>query len=250
MSNPFRSMRKGINLATDYDRKLREAWAAEWAKSLPADDLVLDAGAGDGHLRALFPQQRYLGVDIDPKPGDVELIQGDLHELPNDDESVDHIISLEVFEHLHHPEVALGELARVLRPGGTLCMSVPQGGAEHEQPYDFYRYTQFSLQRMAEAHGLEVERISMKGGYFRRLSSEIRDLPFVVFPENRKYAVPFAAHAMRLALVGIFTIGVATLLKHADRFDRSPAYTTGYFCIFRKPARVENKQDKAQLESV
>jgi SAM-dependent methyltransferase len=46
--------------------------------------------------------------------------------LPFPDRSFDHVIAAEVLEHIPQDEVAIGEVARVLRPGGTLAVSVPR----------------------------------------------------------------------------------------------------------------------------
>lgn len=59
-------------------------------------------------------------------PGvDGSSVRGDAHRLPFPDDSFDRIIASEVLEHLPHDDVAIRELARVLRPGGTLAVTVP-----------------------------------------------------------------------------------------------------------------------------
>jgi SAM-dependent methyltransferase len=50
---------------------------------------------------------------------------GDACRLPFADDSFDRIIASEVLEHVPDDEAALAELARVLRPGGTLAATVP-----------------------------------------------------------------------------------------------------------------------------
>jgi len=231
------ALRSALNVATDYDRRLRERWAGEWGRTLPAGGMLLDAGAGDLHLRRLFGTQRYVGLDIRPRcpDGGSVAVKADLHAVPLADSSVDNVVSLEVLEHVRHPDAVLSELSRVLRPGGAVCLSVPQAGSEHEQPFDFYRFTTFSLTALAADAGLEVHTIKMKGFYFRRLSAELRDLPFAVLPENRTYRFPLVALGLRWGLVALFTFVVATLLLPLDALDRNRTYTTGYFCIFVKP---------------
>ena len=230
-------LRNRLNLVTDYDRRLRETWAKEWGRSLAKEAVVLDAGAGDTHLRHLLPGKKYVGVDVRPRAshvGKVRLCAGDVMSLPIRPSSVDHILCIEVLEHVSDPRQALFEFASVLRTGGTVCATVPQAGCEHEQPYDFFRFTTFSLQKLAQDTGFSVDEIRMKGGFFRRMSAELRDLPFVVFPEDQSYRWNKAALLTRWALVGFFTFVVATLLLPLDRFDRSKVYTTGYFVILRK----------------
>jgi SAM-dependent methyltransferase len=46
--------------------------------------------------------------------------------LPLADGSVDVLLSLEVIEHLHDPDLLLDEARRVLRPGGALVLSTPR----------------------------------------------------------------------------------------------------------------------------
>jgi SAM-dependent methyltransferase len=53
------------------------------------------------------------------------LVQADALALPFPDRSFDRIIAAEVLEHIPEDTRALGELARVLRPGGTMAVTVP-----------------------------------------------------------------------------------------------------------------------------
>ena len=52
-------------------------------------------------------------------------VQGDAVGLPFDDDSFDRVIASEVLEHIGDDESALAELARVLRPGGRLAVTIP-----------------------------------------------------------------------------------------------------------------------------
>jgi SAM-dependent methyltransferase len=58
------------------------------------------------------------------------ILRGDGYKLPFRDNSFDCIIASEILEHLHEDDVALGEIARVLKPGGQLAISVPTYGPE------------------------------------------------------------------------------------------------------------------------
>jgi len=51
--------------------------------------------------------------------------QGDATRLPLPDGGVDRVIASEVFEHIPHDAGAMAELARVVRPGGTIAVTVP-----------------------------------------------------------------------------------------------------------------------------
>lgn len=56
--------------------------------------------------------------------------RGSGYELPFRDGTFDCVIISEVLEHLEHDENALREVSRVLKPGGTLAVSVPREGPE------------------------------------------------------------------------------------------------------------------------
>ncbi|MGR9091234.1 MAG: methyltransferase domain-containing protein, partial [Gammaproteobacteria bacterium] len=79
------------------------------------------------------------------------------------DDSIDHCLLLDVLEHIPDPERALGEIARVLKSGGTLLLQVPFLYPVHDAPLDFQRWTQFGLTRLAGKYGFRVERESALG---------------------------------------------------------------------------------------
>jgi ubiquinone/menaquinone biosynthesis C-methylase UbiE len=231
-----RSVRRRLDAMTDYDKRLRERWVADWADGLEPRATVLDVGAGDAHLASPFRRQRYLALDIDPEPSPrrVTTIIGDGLRLPFKDGSVSHVLSIQVLEHVTDPQAALLEMARILPSGGTICLSIPQSDPEHEQPRDYFRFTSFSLRALLTRSGLEPIILKKKGGYFRRLSAEIRDLPFIVLPEDRSYRWPSFVFFLRALLVVTCTFMLATFLLLLDPLDKAGTYTTGYFCIARK----------------
>ena len=58
------------------------------------------------------------------------MVQGDALRLPFADASFDRVIAAEVLEHIPEDGSAMAELARVLRPGGTIAVTVPRFGPE------------------------------------------------------------------------------------------------------------------------
>lgn len=60
----------------------------------------------------------------------IELVQGEAERLPFDDASFDGLTFTYLLRYVEDPEATLGELARVVRPGGTIAMlefGLPQG---------------------------------------------------------------------------------------------------------------------------
>jgi ubiquinone/menaquinone biosynthesis C-methylase UbiE len=100
-------------------------------------ELVLDCGCGYGFtLRVLreLTEARLVGLDLQrervanvrARLGEgVALVQGSALRLPFADAAIDKAVSSEVLEHLPDDRAALAELFRVLRPGGTLVVTVP-----------------------------------------------------------------------------------------------------------------------------
>jgi ubiquinone/menaquinone biosynthesis C-methylase UbiE len=96
---------------------------------------VLDAGCGTGSLMEHWrrsPGVEVTGIDLSQEAlaysrlrGQTRLIQGDLTALPFATGTFDVVTALEVVEHVERDDAALAELCRVLKPGGTLLLSVP-----------------------------------------------------------------------------------------------------------------------------
>lgn len=97
---------------------------------------ILDAGCGLGDWVCFLAQKGYLATGLDYSANIVaklrsacpsyEWVQGDIHELPFENESFDGVISWGVIEHREEgPEKALKEFYRVLKPGGVAIVTVP-----------------------------------------------------------------------------------------------------------------------------
>lgn len=100
---------------------------------------ALEIGYAAGALQiVLAPHVDELhGLDLDADPAPVrafltqlglqsKLIQGSVYELPYDDARFDLAFCFSVFEHLVEYKRALGEMARVLRPGGLFLLGMPR----------------------------------------------------------------------------------------------------------------------------
>ena len=61
-----------------------------------------------------------------PAGAEADIKQGDALAMPFADEEFDRVVAAEVREHIPDDEQAISELVRVLRPGGTLAVTVPR----------------------------------------------------------------------------------------------------------------------------
>jgi SAM-dependent methyltransferase len=160
-----------------------EAFVRRAATSVPAGSLMLDAGAGDGLYAPFFTHLRYESADFGKldKPYAALTYECDLSTIPVEDARYDLVVLTQVLEHLPEPAVVLRELNRTMKPGARLWLSQPFYFEEHEQPYDFYRYTQFGLTHLLTTTGYAVEEVSWLEGYAGTLSYQLglasRSLP-------------------------------------------------------------------------
>jgi SAM-dependent methyltransferase len=61
-----------------------------------------------------------------PEGAEADIKQGDALAMPFADEEFDRIVAAEVLEHIPDDRAAIAELVRVLRPGGTIAVTVPR----------------------------------------------------------------------------------------------------------------------------
>lgn len=114
-------------------------------------------------------------------------IVADLNEpLPLDSSNFDTVILSDVLEHIREPQQLMGEIFRVLKPGGKLIMNVPYFYWLHEEPYDYYRYTKHALKYLAEKAGMEVLEIESLGG-LPEVFADLHAKLFIKIPVIGKY---------------------------------------------------------------
>lgn len=120
---------------------------------------TLDVGCGSKPYQNLFKLESYTGLDFD-KDGtnfnpDADYLYDGTH-FPFDNEVYDSCVSSQVLEHVFEPGQFLSEINRVLKIDGILLLTVPFVWDEHEQPYDYARYSSFGSKYLLEKHGFEV----------------------------------------------------------------------------------------------
>lgn len=141
-------------------------WLEEVA--LPhARGVLLDFGCGGQPYKALFNTRitRYIGADVAASKEvqlDLKLVPGEPVQMPA--ASVDTILSTQTLEHVFDVGGYAHECYRLLKPGGTLILSVPMQWRLHEIPYDYWRFTRYGVTELMTRSGLVVDSITPCGG--------------------------------------------------------------------------------------
>ncbi|MEM6672643.1 MAG: methyltransferase domain-containing protein [Planctomycetota bacterium] len=219
-----------------------------------ARGVLLDVGVSEGPYRELFGPHvdRYVGLEYPPSildkqpemwemlPRVKELVQvfGDGAALPVLEGSVDTVLSTEVLEHVPDPRALVDEMARVLRPGGHLLLTVPFIQPLHELPSDYFRFTPSSLRRFVEDAGLEVVSIEPRGNFASANGAMLSQwLVRSIGAKERQSDGSFIPSAWRGALLMPFTATLQVLFHLASFLSNDQAVCQGYAVIARRPER-------------
>ncbi len=121
---------------------------------------ILDVGCGTKPYQELFSFTSYVGIDTHKSGHDhtdepVDIFY-DGKKFPLEDEAFDSVICNQVLEHVFEPDELLSEIRRVLKPQGHFLLTVPFTWDEHEQPYDYARYSSFGLRYLIEKNGFDI----------------------------------------------------------------------------------------------
>lgn len=121
---------------------------------------ILDVGAGESPWREWLPQGcNYQGIDVvnaedyGMSANQPNVIYYDGVTVPFPDATFDGAICIEVLEHAVDPQALLLEIARVLKNGKPILISVPWSARRHHLPHDYHRFTRERLQRLLLTQG-------------------------------------------------------------------------------------------------
>lgn len=193
---------------------------------------AIDLGCGTMPFRESMERRAviYHSIDMRPRSEGASCV-GDIRHLPMvSDSSYDSAICLEVLEHIPNPFQAIDEIYRVLKPSGTLIVSVPHLSRLHDEPHDYFRFTDHGLRHLLEYAGFEVLDLQEKGGLFsflgHQVSTLLLSLVWTVTGLRRpawflnKWLVTKTCYELdrRFRLSGIFALGyVGVALKPSPR---------------------------------
>jgi SAM-dependent methyltransferase len=114
-----------------------QTWSVDLLE-VGADDVVLDAGCGNGLPLAVLRERGAAAVGMDLSPGMVQqaghdrVMAGDIQHLPFPDDRFDAAGAFMMLYHVPDQEAAVAELRRVVKAGGVVVATAPSGHNQAE----------------------------------------------------------------------------------------------------------------------
>lgn len=159
---------------SDYRTGLRDPYFLHYRKlfadleksATRAHGALLDIGCGNKPYEKMFAGKitSYTGCDVVQSSEQRVDIICPATAIPVPDASFDTVVCTQVIEHVADHRALLAEAHRVLRPDGVLILSGPMYWHLHEEPHDFFRFTEYGLRWLLEQAGFEKIEITPNGG--------------------------------------------------------------------------------------
>jgi SAM-dependent methyltransferase len=187
-------------------------------------DVVVDVGSGTSPYRGFVSAFRhYVGVDRPGRPdsGSHPDVFGAAAALPLRDAVADAVLCTEVIEHVPDPGALVAESARVLKPGGALVLSAPFTWHLHDEPHDYWRFTEYGLRLLCERAGLRVIAVRATNRYFGAVL------------QSRAYWWFFVSGRLR-PLVRPVVWFMQVVAAAAAPLDRNPRMASNYVLLAKK----------------
>lgn len=120
---------------------------------------VIDVGCGEKPYESLFKFNKYIGLEhysTENRSAKKPDFFYDGNKFPFKNNEFDSAICNQVLEHVFNPDEFILEINRVIKKNGYLLMTVPFVWDEHEQPYDYARYSSFGVRYILEKSGFKI----------------------------------------------------------------------------------------------
>lgn len=173
---------------------LRSDWLEKQLSFLEPGSSILDAGCGGQQFKKFCTHLNYFGQDfgqytvdevktLAARKGEAALQEytygkldytGDIWAIDEKDASFDAILCTSVFEHILYPIETVKEFHRLLRPDGTLVLTLPSNCLRHLDPYFYYSgFSDRWLSAILNENGFEIEKLEAVGDYYSWLKVEM-----------------------------------------------------------------------------
>lgn len=213
----------------------------------------LDLGAGNCRFRKLITDKGYSYKSLDfPNPNSDEIYDfvPENGTFPIKDSSFNHVLCIQVLEHVENPFIFLKEVARVLKPGGTVYLTTNFIFPLHYSPKDGFRFTVDAIEYVSNSVGLNILEIRKRGGFFALAAKVFLEAPeillnWILHPDRILYSIVKSeqvttGNQWRLLflpialLIKLMVSLLAFVLSILDRVIVTHRYTLGYQCVLMK----------------
>jgi len=213
----------GSRMTADLTAMFYQKYAAKYLKGR-----LLDLGCGKAPFYGLYHELVGECVLADWENSyhsnpHLDVVSDLTQKLPFGDGEFDSVLLSDVLEHIPNPVELVGEIRRILKPGGILMMNVPFIYPLHEEPFDYYRYTEHALRRIISETGMSVLHLESMGGHLES---------WVVFTAKQLLRVRWGGKFLAL-----FVQAAARLLRTfigKNRESTHVVYPLGYGLVARK----------------
>ena len=158
---PFDKAPRGPSSGSPW-RQANWRFLQQQVDKLPEEAVLMDVGAGHGDFAQIFEGRRAILLDVFPYP-EIDIVCDLTQTVPFRTASFDAVVLMNVLEHVYDSRALFSAVKTLLRPGGVFVVAIPFLLKVHQAPYDFVRYTHFSLERLGQEFGLEL--LSLEGYY-------------------------------------------------------------------------------------
>jgi len=191
---------------------------------------LIDVGCADKPYEKLTRGlvASHVGLDHENSLHDKSQVDifGSAYRIPVEDGAFETVLCTAVLEHLEEPAEAIGEMFRILADGGYLIMTAPLFWHLHEEPRDFYRYTEHGLRYLLEKNGYEIAELLPLSGFC------------VTFGQELVYYLWRFRKGGKINplwwIVPLFGALIQSVCYALNKVDRSSSFTWMYLVIARK----------------
>jgi SAM-dependent methyltransferase len=174
---------------------------------------------------------QHIGIDHEGTLHDktnIDLV-GTAYHIPVSDGYFDTVICTAVLEHLEEPDVAIKEAKRILKQGSYAIYTAPLFYHLHEEPRDFFRYTEYGLRFLFEKNGFEIVELRPLSGFWVTFGTEF------VFYLYRFRTLGGGGRANPLWwIIPLIGVIVQWICYQLNKIDLSKEFTWAYILVVRK----------------
>lgn len=208
--------------------------------------ILLDIGCGNEPYYTIYSKKvdKYFGLDL-PTASQVmdvnlrpDIISDANFSIPVKNESIDTVLLLQVLEHLAEPGKVISEINRILKGRGILILSTRQLYPVHGIPFDFYRFTKYSLEYLLLKNNFVIEELKAEGSFWALIGVVFNMFVFEFLFKSLNSNLSRIALAIKMLLTPALLILISTInllcLFLSKVFPQTDNFALNHFVVAKK----------------